>query len=99
MGVSDQIRVNTCNTSNIHCIGASSVRSFVRPSVSQSVGPSISPFVDPSTGWMHRCLPVRLVRINIEILKKLKAYHFLEWIRVRRLDRRLAPPGVAATVD
>ncbi len=33
----------------------------VCPSVSQSVGPSIGPFVGPSAGWMHRCLPVRLV--------------------------------------
>ncbi len=52
---------------------ALSVRSFVclsvclsvYLSVSQSVGPSIDTLVGspagPSIGWMHRCLPVRLV--------------------------------------
>ena len=48
-------------TLNGHCIGALSVRSFVHPSVSQSIGPSIGPFVVSSAGYMHRCLPVRLV--------------------------------------
>ena len=42
---------------------------FVSPffclSVCQLVGPSIGSFIGPSTGWMHRCLPVRLV---IEIM-------------------------------
>ena len=50
-------------TLNIHHKRALSVRSSVRPSVSQSVGPSIGHFVSPSAGWMHRCLPVRLVKL------------------------------------
>ena len=54
-------------TLNMHCKGAFSVCSSVRPSVSLSVGPSIGPFVGPSTGWMHRCLPVRLVSMHHSI--------------------------------
>ena len=53
------------NSLHVDCIGAFSVRSFVRLSVSQSVGPTIGPFFGPSIGWMHRCLPVRLVINNI----------------------------------
>ena len=37
------------------------VSAFFCPSVHQSVDLSIGPFVGPSAGWMHRCLPVRLV--------------------------------------
>ena len=37
------------------------VSPFFCPSIRQSVGPSIGPFVGPSAGWVHRCLPVRLV--------------------------------------
>ena len=58
----DQKMVNACH---IHCLGVLSVHSFVCLCVSQSVGPSIGPLVGspagPSLGWMHRCLPVRLV--------------------------------------
>ena len=56
-------------TLSTDCLGALSMRSFVRLAVSQSVGlsisPSIGPFVGPSAGpsarWMHRCLLVSLV--------------------------------------
>ena len=57
-----------------------------RPSVSQSVSPSIGPLVGspggPSIGWMHRCLPVRLVifdSVSTLFLKKKRIHCFIVW--------------------
>ena len=52
----------------MHLIGALSVPSFVRLSVGQPDSSSIGPFVGPSAGWMHRCLPVRLVKNTFDFV-------------------------------
>ena len=66
-------------TLDIHCIGTLLVRSFVRLSVSQSIGSSFGPFVGRpighSAGWMHRCLPVRLVRCVHASLSEVVSVH------------------------
>ena len=50
---------------DMHCLGALSVRSFVCLSVGSSIGPLVGSPAGPSTGWMHHCLPVRLVSSSI----------------------------------